>query len=385
MNQSTFSFSRNRVAMVLFVTLIVLISASVALASSSGPGAQSESLSAPASADATCVEGIVNGGFEDSTGWILSATEYTAKYVTSPEPVHSGTRSVRTGIVNPANNRYSYSSARQMVTIPSGTENINFNFWIYPQTTEDQSIPLYLPENPLAIDEANAVNVSDWQFVFILNKNGQELKRLLYRRQNVDAWQYFSFDLSDLKNQGTLQVYFDTFNNGVNGITSMHVDDVSMQLCDGEPPVETQGSIEGSVSLQGRTDFSDVQVCAADGSATVCGQTDSAGDYSVDVPAGTYDVTAAKELYLDGEKQSVAVTAGNVSALNSVTLLGGDTNDDCAINILDLSLVGGHFGLSCGDTNWDERADINVDCNVDILDLSLLGGNFDKSCPVPWN
>jgi large repetitive protein len=88
---------------------------------------------------------------------------------------------------------------------------------------------------------------------------------------------------------------------------------------------------------------------------------------------------------LDGEKLNVPVTPGTTMTLNPVTLLGGDTNDDCDINVLDLSLVGGRFGLSCGDTNWDDRADINADCTVDILDLSLLGSNFGKTCPVTWN
>jgi hypothetical protein len=68
-----------------------------------------------------------------------------------------------------------------------------------------------------------------------------------------------------------------------------------------------------------------------------------------------------------------------------VTLLGGDTNNDCNVNILDLALVGGRFGMSCGDTGWDARADINNDCTVNILDLAVTGGNFGESCPVPWS
>jgi hypothetical protein len=385
MDQNTLRFSRNHLVLVLTVMLIVLISASVAFASTSSPATHPKFISTEANNAVACTEGIVNGGFEDRTGWILNATEYTASYVTTPEPVHSGTWSVRTGIVNPVYNRYSYSSVRQLVSIPSGTEYIKLNFWIYPQTSEDESIPLYLPESPLSIDREDAANVSDWQFVFILNSRGEELKRLLYRRQNADAWEFHSFDLSDLKNQGTLQVYFDTFNNGINGITSMHVDDVSMEICDGAPPQDLYGSIEGKVALQGRTDNSGAQVCADDGNSAVCTQTDAAGAYSFNVLEGTYKVTVDKELYLDGEKLNVPVTPGTTMTLNPVTLLGGDTNDDCDINVLDLSLVGGRFGLSCGDTNWDDRADINADCTVDILDLSLLGSNFGKTCPVTWN
>jgi hypothetical protein len=385
MNQSTLRFSRNRVAVVLLVMLLVFISASVAFAYRSNPGEELKSGSASANAEVTCVDGIVNGSFEDRTAWVFTATEYTAQYVTDPEPVHSGDWSVRTGIVNQDDNRYSYSSVRQIVAIPSGTEIIKLNFWIYPQTNESESIPLYLPANLLRIEKEDAASVSDWQFVFILNRYGQELKRLLYRRQNVDAWEFHSFDLSDFKNQEVIQVYFDTFNNGVDGITSMHVDDVSMDICDGPPPQDLYGSIEGSVVLQGRIDYSGAQVCADDGGSIYCTQTDAAGAYNFSILKGSYEVTVAKERYLDAEKLNVPVLAGTQTTLDPVTLPGGDANDDCDINILDLSLLGGHFGLSCGDNDWDERADINNDCTVNILDLSLLGGNFGKICPVFWN
>ncbi|MFL7868787.1 MAG: carboxypeptidase regulatory-like domain-containing protein [Anaerolineales bacterium] len=385
MNHGTSTFSSQRLALILLVTLIVFISASVALASSSSPMAQPELSSAETIDSVTCSEGIVNGGFEDRTAWKLTATQYTASYVSDPEPVRSGDWSMRTGIVDPADNRYSYSSVIQAVKIPTGTEYINLKFWIYPQTGEDESIPLYLPRNPLGIEEEDAANVSDWQFVFILNAYGQELERLLYRRQDADEWQYHSFDLSHHKNQGTIQIYFDTFNNGVSKITSMHIDDVSMDICDGPPPPELNGTISGTIVLQGRTDHSNAEVCADDGGAPVCTQSDATGAYSMDVTAGSYEVTVTKERYLDAEKLNVPVIAGSTTTLVPVTLLGGDTNDDCDVNILDLALVGGRFSLSCGDSGWDERADINDDCTVNILDLSLVGGNFGKSCPVPWS
>lgn len=382
MNQSTSIFSSNRLTAALLVILIVFILATVALASSSDPPVKPDQTAV----EVICTDGIVNGGFEERTGWKLTATQYTASYVQAPEPVRSGSWSVRSGIVDPADNRYSYSSVIQAVTIPAGTEYIQLGFWIFPQTGEDESIPLFLPRDPFGIREVDAVNVSDWQFVFILNAYGQELQRLLYRRQDADAWQYHSFDLSQFKNQGTIQVYFDTFNNGFGGVTSMHIDDVSMIFCDAAPPPQLNGTINGMVILQGRSDHSGAQVCAEDdGNATFCTQTDSVGAYNLVVPAGSYTVTIAKERYLDAEKLNVAVVAGNTTTLDPVTLLGGDTNDDCDVNILDLSLIGSRFGLSCSDTGWDVRADINNDCTVNILDLTQTGGNFGKTCPVPWN
>jgi hypothetical protein len=381
MNQSGSIFSGNRLTAFLLVLFVILISASVVLASNSSPPVKPEQTAV----EVICTDGIVNGGFEDRTGWVLKATQYTASYVKAPEPVRSGEWSARSGIFDSADNRYSYSSVIQAVAIPAGTEYIQLGFWIYPQTGESESIPLYLPRDPLGINETDAVNVSDWQFVFILNAYGQELQRLLYRRQNVDAWQYHSFDISQFKNQGTIQVYFDTFNNGYDGVTSMHIDDVSMIFCDAAPPPQLNGTIEGTIILQGRSDHSGAQVCAEDGNASFCTQSDSTGAYNLVVPEGSYTVTVVKERYLDAEKINVAVVAGNTITLDPVTLLGGDANDDCEVNILDLSLVGSHFGLSCSDTGWDARADINDDCTVNILDLTLLGGNFGKSCPVPWS
>jgi hypothetical protein len=84
--------------------------------------------------------------------------------------------------------------------------------------------------------------------------------------------------------------------------------------------------------------------------------------------------------YLDSDYMGVSTPA----TLPTVTLLGGDSNDDCIINIQDLALMGSHYLMVCGDPGWDERADINNDCIVNILDLSMTGGNYLEVCPVPW-
>ena len=143
--------------------------------------------------------------------------------------------------------------------------------------------------------------------------------------------------------------------------------------------------IEGTVALQSRSDHSGANVCADDGITTVCVQSDASGAYSIDVPEGSYAVTVDMDRYLDAEKLNVLVTAGNATNLQPVTCLGGDTNDDCVVNILDLALMGGRFNSSCGDPGWDPRADINNDCVINILDLAVSGGNFGETCPVPWD
>jgi hypothetical protein len=155
-------------------------------------------------------------------------------------------------------------------------------------------------------------------------------------------------------------------------------------VTDGEVVVIEIGTIEGFVDLQGRSDDSGAEVCATDGGPPICTLTDTAGYYQLDVPQDTYDVTVEMERYLDGLKTGVFVPAGSVVTLPSVKLLGGDANEDDTVNILDLSLIGGKFGLNDGDPGWDARADINNDLTINILDIVLAASNFLATSPVPW-
>ena len=79
-------------------------------------------------ADVVCSNSLLNGGFESNSDWYFPVTEYTAAYSTAE--AHSGSRSARTGITNPADNRYSYSSTRQCVSIPSGITSASLTFWV---------------------------------------------------------------------------------------------------------------------------------------------------------------------------------------------------------------------------------------------------------------
>lgn len=143
---------------------------------------------------------------------------------------------MRTGIVNAVDNRYSYSTTTQTVTIPSGAVDQILRFWMYPQSSE----PTYmrLPVNPLAIEEKNAVDVGDAQMALILDSGGNILERLLIDRRNDQAWIPYSFDISHYAGR-TIRVYFGTYNNGTGGITGMHVDDVTLGTCGEATPTGT--------------------------------------------------------------------------------------------------------------------------------------------------
>jgi len=145
------------------------------------------------------------------------------------------------------------------------------------------------------------------------------------------------------------------------------------------------GQVNGSVFLQSRTDHSGAEVCGWDGGEQIaCTTTLSDGSYELTLPGGTYIITAEMERYLDGLYEDVTLFDGQAVEVVAVQLLGGDSNDSDTVNILDLSLMGARFGMGCGDSGWDDRADINDDCMVNILDLAVAGGNYQVSSPVPW-
>ena len=159
-------------------------------------------------------------------------------------------------------------------------------------------------------------------------------------------------------------------------------DSICAHTTDGRLEIVTSGAciFTGTIDLQSRSDDSGASFTAGAYATT----TDASGYYELTVPEDTYDVTAEMDLYLDGERTGEVCLAGEEIQLPGVTLLGGDTNDDCVINILDLSFIGSRFMTSAGDTNYDPMADINDDGTVNILDLSVTGGNFMETCPVNW-
>jgi hypothetical protein len=173
-----------------------------------------------------CEQGISNGGFEDDSDWIIPITKYTAAYTTTVSL--SGERSLRTGIVDNQDNRYSYSSVRQEVSIPGDTAEAVLSFWLYPKSSETTT--LRLPDNPLKVREEDAAKTSDVQLVIVLDSAGNELERLLAIRENDQIWKPYSFDLAHYSGE-TIQIYFGVYNNGLGGTISMFVDDISFFCC----------------------------------------------------------------------------------------------------------------------------------------------------------
>jgi len=168
-----------------------------------------------------CYEAIVNGGFEKDEAWYLPVTMYRAGYDQrlmaeaaanySSDEVHSGGRSMRTGIVDAAKNIYSYSSAWQEVSIPSTATSANFTFWAFPQTI-------------------NGIDGYDVQLALVLDTNKKEVERPVNQRSDSRTWKSYQFDFKKYAGR-TIWVYFGTYNNGWGGTMAMFVDEVSLRIC----------------------------------------------------------------------------------------------------------------------------------------------------------
>ena len=173
-----------------------------------------------------CSDRILNGSFEDTSDWVIPITAFSAGY--STDRAHSGDRSMRTGIVHAAHNRFSYSDFRQTVTIPWDAKSALVRFWLYPRS-QDAAL-LSVPSQPLSdIFGQDALN-EDVQYVLILNAYGNWIDTLVWQRSNAGTWTSKDFDL-DKYIGSTIKLQFGTYNDGLGGVTYMYVDDVSLQVC----------------------------------------------------------------------------------------------------------------------------------------------------------
>ncbi len=173
-----------------------------------------------------CAEGVGNGGFEYDGGWVIPANEYPAGYSTAE--ARSGYRSMRVGIVEPADNQYSFSSTWQWITIPADGDSATLRFWLYPISSETARLAQAAGRPPRTVQEI--ATAGDSQYVLILDAADQILATLVHQRDNSRAWRSYQFDLRGYAGR-TVKLYFGGYNDGWSGATGMYVDDVSLELC----------------------------------------------------------------------------------------------------------------------------------------------------------
>jgi hypothetical protein len=196
-------------------------------------------LAAPVEPTQNCVNRISNNGFEFNGSWVIPGTEYPAAYSTRYNHTTGGTRSMRTGIIYTAADTYSYSDAYQQVHIPEGTESIALNMWIY-QVTEDTTTTT--EEIPVSISGkfGLAPLANDLQYILVMDTSGNILQWLLRQKTNSNGWKLVTFNLDPNRYEDmTIRIQFGTYNDGYDDVTTMYVDDVTMDVCVAEAPVPT--------------------------------------------------------------------------------------------------------------------------------------------------
>jgi hypothetical protein len=179
-------------------------------------------------APAQCSQPTINSGFETYTDWEIPLTAYPAGYSTAQ--VHTGSQSMRTGILKSADNVYSYSDFRQAVQVPSYATAATAHFWLYILSGEAMNLSQPEAVQPTGKPFDQSVLSGDVQYVLVLDQNKNWIGTLVWQRSNSKVWTNMQFDLSAYAGK-TIMLQWGTFNNGAGGVTAMYVDDVSLQAC----------------------------------------------------------------------------------------------------------------------------------------------------------
>jgi hypothetical protein len=135
---------------------------------------------------------------------------------------------MRTGIEFAAFNRFSYSDFGQVVMIPTSADSVQLRMWTWSKSQEVTALSVL--EQPMGDPLKLQSSGSDVQYLLILDWFGNWIDTLLWQLSDARQWEYDEFDLSLYAGQ-TIKLQFGTYNNGIGGVTSMFVDDVSLQVC----------------------------------------------------------------------------------------------------------------------------------------------------------
>ncbi|MEZ4658572.1 MAG: hypothetical protein R2911_13455 [Caldilineaceae bacterium] len=171
-----------------------------------------------------CNNVLPNSGFESNDSWIFGQDPVPPRFVGD---AHSGARAVLLG--NPPEwglaNVVTYSSVRQMVSVPANVTAIQLRWWRWHRTQEAA--------------DANPGRWSDRQDVITLSPQLEPIQIIARTRQNEGGWQENAATLSaDYYRGKSFYIYFNAFNDG-NGLrTWTLLDDVQFLVCYGNiaPP-----------------------------------------------------------------------------------------------------------------------------------------------------
>ena len=105
--------------------------------------------------------------------------------------------------------------------------------------------------------------------------------------------------------------------------------------------------------------------------------TDASGYFTVPVgtlPGGLYSWAAKDPIYL--ANGGVFTLTGGINNIEMGLMRTGDCDDNNVDNSVDFSILRSTFGLSIGQTGYDERADFDGNQVIGATDFGLLKSNF---------
>jgi len=167
---------------------------------------------------ATPTDLIVDGGFESGSAWIFGEDPVPPRYTS--EQVFSGARAVLLG--NPpdtgAANQVTYSSIRQLVTIPHDAVSAQLRWQRFPRS---QETPSDAPGRQ-----------QDRQDVIALSAQLQTIDILQRERRDDGGWSEDTFHFPiDFFRGRRIYIYFNAFNDGNGARTWIFLDDVRLLVC----------------------------------------------------------------------------------------------------------------------------------------------------------
>ncbi len=152
-----------------------------------------------------CRELLRNGGFEATAAWRMLGDPPGAY---SSGQAHTGARSLRLGLAAGDGQRYSFSSARQQLTLPAGTGTASLGLW-YRAVTSD--------------------TIGD-RFQVLVQGSGPATRTLGYLDLAASTWTSVTLDTSGYLGQ-PLVLQLTAVNDGYAGKTTVYVDDVAWTVC----------------------------------------------------------------------------------------------------------------------------------------------------------
>jgi dockerin type I repeat protein/fimbrillin-A associated anchor protein Mfa1/Mfa2 len=114
------------------------------------------------------------------------------------------------------------------------------------------------------------------------------------------------------------------------------------------------------------------------GSLVTSVPTNADGSFLLTAPSGTYTLIAVASGFLNAQG-SVTLIGGSTITQAAVDLVSGDIDNNGVIDQFDAMTIGMSYN-----TSTPAAADLNNDGTINVLDLEILAKNYRKTGPVAW-